>query len=135
MLADEEAAETGILGEYECGGRLFHWRRVRYAPRSGAARALFAAGHTPEGDRLFNAMLTESMHTEVVCGDAAVPARFVIGQWRIAIEAAGGLCKVDPLLRAAQQRCQMQWGGSKTPHACADELADVIRQLSGRLTQ
>jgi hypothetical protein len=136
MLADDEAAEAGIIGEYECGGRLFHWRQVRYAPRSGAARALSAAGHIPEGDHTFNAMLAEAMHTEVVCGDAGLPVRFAIGLWRMAVEAAGGLSVVAPILHAAQQRCQTQPSlGSKAPYACADELSDVIRQLSGRLTQ
>src|SRR5262249_40211355 len=66
MVADETFVEVGIAGVYECGGRLFHWRRERRSPRAGAIHALFAAGRIPEGDRMIRAMLAQSTHPKIL---------------------------------------------------------------------
>jgi hypothetical protein len=134
MLADEDFADVGIAGEFECAGRLFHWRRERRSPRESAIRALFAIGHMPHGDRMLKAMLAEATFAKVICGTSAVPQRFAIAEWRLASEAAGGLSVAEPLIRAARQQCQNQPGpGNNAPHVCEAELAEVIRVLSGRL--
>jgi hypothetical protein len=134
LLTDEACVEVGIRGVYDCAGRLLHWRQERRAPRAAAVRALFALGRIPAGDRLLRAMLAEAQHAQVLCGKTAAPCRFPIAQWRRAVDAAGGLAIADPLIRAARQQCQGQsLQGSHAPHVCATELAEVIRQLSGRL--
>lgn len=133
MLTDEAFAEVGILGEYECEGRLFHWRQERRSPRAGAIRALFAMGRIPDGDRMLKAMLAESMHAQVLCGKSAAAHRFTIAQWGLAVDAAGGLSMADPLIHVTQQHCQSQpWPGNNAPYVCAAEISEVIRQLSGR---
>ena len=132
MLADEAFAEVGFAGRFACEGRLFHWRKERRSPRAGAIEALSAAGRIPEGDRMLNAMLAEAVHTKASCGKAAVPSAFAIALWRAAGDAAGGFSAVEPRIRAVRQQCQNQpWPG----HVCAIELAEVIRQLSGRLVR
>ena len=134
MLADETFVEVGIAGVYECGGRLFHWRRERRSPRAGAIHALFAAGRIPEGDRMIRAMLAQSTHPKILCGELAEPHRFPIAQWRLAADAAGGLSAADPSIRAVQQQCRLQlWPGNNAAQVCAAELSEIIRQLSGRL--
>jgi hypothetical protein len=134
MLADEDFADVGITGEFECEGRLFHWRRERRSPRESAVRALFAIGHVPDGDRMLKAMLAEAMFAKVVCGTSAVPQRFAIAEWRLASEAAGGLAIAEPLIRATRLQCQTQpWPGNNAAHVCEAELAEVVRVLSGRL--
>jgi len=134
MLADEAFAEIGIPGEYECGGLLFHWRLECRSPRASAISALFAAGRIPEGDRMIRAMLAQSTHPKIVCGELAEPHRFPIAQWRSAAAAAGGLSAAHSSIRAVQQQCQLQvWSGSNAAQVCAAELSEIIRQLSGRL--
>jgi HEAT repeat protein len=134
MLADEDFTDVGIVGEFECEGRLFHWRRERRSPRESAIRALFAIGHVPRGDGMLKAMLAEATFAKVVCGTFAVPRRFAIAEWRLASEAVGGLSVADPLIRATRQQCQNQpWPGNNAAHVCEAELAEVIRVLSGRL--
>jgi hypothetical protein len=134
MLADEAFAEVGIAGLHKRAGRPFHWRQERRSPRAGAVRALFAANHIPDGDRMLRAMLAESTHAKVVCGKAAEPYRFSITQWRSAAGAAGGLSAAEPLIRVARQQCQSQpWPGNNGPHVCTVELAEVIWRLSWRL--
>jgi len=81
---------------------------------------------------MLNAMLAEAVHTKASCGKAAVPSAFAIALWRAAADAAGGFSAVEPRIRAVRQQCQNQpWPG----HVCAIELAEVIRQLSGRLVR
>jgi HEAT repeats len=134
LLTDEGFAVVGIAGEFECEGRLFHWRQERRSPRAGAIRVVFATGRLPEGDRMLNAMLGESMHAKVLCAKSAAPDRFPMALWRKAVHAAGGLPTADSRIRSARQHCQGQpWQGNNAPHVCAAELAEVIRQLSGRL--
>jgi hypothetical protein len=137
MLVDELAAEVGIAGECPLEGRLYHWRQERRSPRQSALRALFAIGRNPEGDRTLRAMVAESMHAAIVCGNCAVPPRFSIGQWRMAVAAAGGLSVADPIIRAARQDCRARaWSGDDTDRAAfvaEAELTKIIGQLSGRL--
>jgi len=132
MLADEGFAEVGIAGTYACEGRLYHWRQERRSPRAGAIEALFAAGWIPEGDRMLEAMLAEAVHAKVTCGRCAVPRAFAIPLWQAAVDTAGGFSALEPRMRAVRQQCQSQpWPG----YVCATGLAEVIRQLSGRLVQ
>jgi hypothetical protein len=138
MLDDDAAAEVGAAGEFEFEGRLYHWHLRRWCPRAAALSALFAIGWLPEGSQAFTAMLAESRRAAVVCGGRAAPHRFGIGQWRLAIDAAGGLSVADPVLRAARQQCHaLSWEGDRSDNtalAAEVELAEVIRRLSGRLT-
>ena len=130
VLADEAFAAVGIAGRYACGGRLFHWRQERRSPRAGAIAALFAAGWNPEGDRMLEAMLAEAVNAKITCGKFSVPRAFGIALWRAAVDAAGGLSVAEPRIRAVRQQCENQpWPGQ----ACATELAEIIRQRSGRL--
>ena len=86
--------------------------------------------------RLLEAMLAEAMRAKVVCGRSAVPQRFATAGWRSAADVNGGLLAAEPLIRAAHQRCQSQPGsGDYVAFACAAELADVIRRLTGRLVR
>jgi hypothetical protein len=134
MLADESSAEIGVAGLYECQGRLVHWRHERRSPRASAARALFAIGRVPPDDRMLAAMLGEVMHAQAICGAAAMPPRFTIAHWRLAAEAAGGLARAEPRIRAARQQCRSApWPGHSGPQVCEAELAEVIEVLSGRL--
>ncbi len=134
LLGDDAAVEVGITEEFEYAGRLYHWRRERYSPRDAAVRGLFALGHVPADGRLFTAMLTESTQPAAVCGRCAIPCRFPIPQWGLAVEAAGGLSACEPLLRAARQECRnTAWHGDQGPYVGDSELAEVIRVLSGRL--
>ena len=51
--------------------------------------------------------------------------------------AAGGLAVAGPVIRAARQRCRERaWAGPAadfSAEAAQEELAEVIRRLSGRL--
>jgi HEAT repeat protein len=132
MLSDEAFADVGIAGEYLCAGRLYHWRRERRAPRAAAIRALRMPGRRTDGDRILKAMLGEATQARVVCANATVPQRFTIAQWFAAAQAAGGLSVAEPLIRASEQQCSRQ-DGRRTVTACALELAEVSRHLSGRL--
>jgi HEAT repeat protein len=135
LLTDEAGAEVGITGPYEFDGQLYHWRQERRSPRAAAIRALFRFGWIPEGEGLLKAMIAETMHAAVICGGSAAPHRFSIAQWRRAVAAAGGLSLADPLLRTARQQClQARCGSNTLPGAMESEaeLAEVIRQLSGR---
>lgn len=137
QLGDEAAAEVGLAGRFECEGRIYHWRRERRSPRAAAIRALFQIAWVWDGGEMLDAMVAESRHAVALCGGQAVPTRFAIGQWRSAVAAAGGLGVADPKIRAARQRCrEAAWSGTDThgsASACQAELAEVIRQLSGRL--
>jgi hypothetical protein len=134
MLTDESFAEVGIAGEFECGGRLFHWHRERRSPRASAIQALFAIGWKPDNDQILRAMLAEAKLPKIVCGESAESHRFPIAQWRMASQAAGGYAVADPLIRAARQQCQNQLqADNNAPAFCAVELSEVIRVLSGRL--
>jgi hypothetical protein len=133
LLADEANVLAGVPGEFQCEGRLYHWRQERRSPRAAASRALFAVNYAAD-HRLVTAMLAEAAHAAIVCGNKAIPCRFGISQWRSAIDMAGGLTVCDPLIRTVQQRCQEQrWPGHNGPYVCASELAEVIHILSGRL--
>jgi len=131
MLACEACAEVGIAGEYELSRRLYHWRRERRSPRAGAIRALLAVGWSARGDILLKAMLAEAILPRVLCVDGAALSKFAIAHWRLAVDAAGGLPAVDRLIRTVRLQCLRQYA----TFVCAGELADVIRQLSGRLGQ
>jgi len=131
MLACEACAEVGIAGEYELSRRLYHWRRERRSPRAGAIRALLAVGWSARGDILLKAMLAEAILPRVLCVDRAALSKFAIAHWRLAVDAAGGLPAVDRLIRTVRLQCLRQYA----TFVCAGELADVIRQLSGRLGQ
>ncbi|MBO0757222.1 MAG: HEAT repeat domain-containing protein, partial [Bradyrhizobiaceae bacterium] len=134
MLTDEAFAEIGISGEYECEGRLFHWRQERRSPRASAITALFAIGWVPAGDAMLKAMLAESMRAKILCGKSAVACRFTFAQWQQAVDAAGGYSVVGPLIHSARQQVRNErYAGHNGPHACAAELSEVIRRLSGRL--
>jgi hypothetical protein len=134
MLIDEDFAEVGIVGEFTCGGRLFHWRRERRSPRAGAIQALFAIGWKPDNDQILIAMLAEAQLATIVCGESVEPHRFPIDQWRMASQAAGGYSVADALIRTARQQCQNQLqADNNAPSFCAAELSEVIRVLSGRL--
>jgi hypothetical protein len=79
-------------------------------------------------------MLAESAHSAVLCGKNAIPCRFTAAQWQSAVEAAGGLDLGEPLVRSVRQQCHNQsWTDNYAPYACATELAEVVRVLSGRL--
>ena len=83
---------------------------------------------------MLSAMLAEAVHAQAICGAAGVPPRFTIAQWRRAAEAAGGLARAEPRIRAARQQCRnAPWPGHNGTAACEAELAEVIRVLSGRL--
>jgi hypothetical protein len=134
MLADEVAVEVGISGPIEYQGRLYHWRRERRSPPVSAVHTLFALDQVSPDDRVLKAMLSESVHTATVLGQCSVPHRFSIAQWRRAATAAGGLGVAEPQIRATRQRCREQaWSGIGSAFAAEQELAEVIRQLSGRL--
>lgn len=133
MLMEEDFAEVGIVGEFTCEGRLFHWRRERRSPRAGAIQALFAIGWKPYDDQILRAMLAEATLAKIVCGESVEPHRFPIARWRMASEAAGGYPIADPLIRAVQQQCLNQLHAGNAPHVCAAELSEIIRVLSGRL--
>lgn len=134
MLMDEDFAEVAITGEFECGGRLFHWHRERRSPRTSAIQALFAIGWKPDNDQMLKAMLAEAKLAKIVCGESAKSHRFPIAQWRMASQAAGGYSVADPLIRAARQQCQNQLQADNNAASfCAAELSEVIRVLSGRL--
>jgi len=130
---EEDFAEVGIVGEFTCEGRLFHWRRERRSPRAGAIQALFAIGWKPYDDQILRAMLAEATLAKIVCGESVEPYRFPIARWRMASEAAGGYPIADPLIRAVQQQCLNQLHAGNAPHVCAAELSEIIRVLSGRL--
>jgi HEAT repeat protein len=66
LLDDDEFAEAGVLGEFECKARLFHWRKERRSPRAAAIRALFALGQIPPGSRMLTAMLTASKQAAAI---------------------------------------------------------------------
>jgi hypothetical protein len=137
LLTDDAVAEVGIPGLFEFEGKLYHWRRERRRPRAAAIRALFQMDWVPKGNTMLRAMLAESMQAAVVCGRCAAPFRFGLRQWRSAVATAGGLAAADPLIRAARQQCHQQaWSGHRgdnTAYAAETELAEVLRQLSGRL--
>ena len=134
QLLDETVSEVGIVGEFQCDGRLYHWRTERRSSRAAAIQKLFESGHVPQDGRMLAAMLAEAKQPAVICGKAAIPTRFRLEQWRSAVDAAGGLSRTDPLIRSARQECQDQpWPGNNAPYACAAELAEIIRVLSGRL--
>jgi len=79
---------------------------------------------------MLEAMLAEAVNAKITCGKFSVPRAFAIALWRAAIDAAGGLSVAEPRIRAVRQQCENQpWPG----HACATELAEIIRQRSGRL--
>jgi hypothetical protein len=136
-LGDDRCTYVGITGKFEVDGRIYHWRQERRCPREAALRALFAGGSLPEGRGVLDALIAESTHAAVLCGDVAIPHRFPIADWRRAVAAAGGLAVADPLIRAARQRCRAEAQGKgsdgKAALACELELAEIIRQLSGRL--
>jgi HEAT repeat protein len=134
LLIDDEFVEVGIEGRFECEGRLFHWRRERRSPRASAIDALFAIDRLPSGDAMLTAMLAVAKLTRVICGATTIPHRFTIAQWRQAVDAAGGHAVADSRIRTARQQCRAnEWLGHNGPMNCAAELAEVIRQLSGRL--
>ena len=134
MLQDDAVAEVGIPEEYECKGRLFHWRVERWSARAAAIRALFATGTVPPGALMLEAMLAEASQAHIECGETALPTVFRLDEWKQAAEAAGGLAEGLPKVRATWQRCQgSPWQGTSSPYVCAAALADVIRQLDGRL--
>jgi hypothetical protein len=136
LLADEASLMVGVSGEFECEGRLYHWRLERRSPRAAAVRALFAMAYVPTDNRMFKAMLGEAAHPTTICGEKAIPCRFPISQWRTAIVGAGGMAVCEVLIRTAQQRCEAQpWPGNNGPYVCASELAKVIRVLAGRLVE
>jgi HEAT repeat protein len=137
LLVDGESASVGVAGEFEFDGRVYHWRQQRHCPRFEAILALFALVRVPNDDRVLNSMLTESTHAAVVCGRRAIPHRFDIEFWQRAIAAAGGLAVAEPAIRAARQECYSRAHSENTDDdgasSCEAELAEVIRQLSGRL--
>jgi hypothetical protein len=134
LLTDDVFTEVGIPGAYECGGRLCHWRRERRSPRAGAIAALLGVGRIPAGDATLKAMLAESMRPKAVCGRSAEAHRFAFAQWQQAVDAAGGLSVVNPLIHAAWQQVRNEpCAEHDGPHACAAELSEAIRRLSGRL--
>jgi hypothetical protein len=137
LLSDDASAEVGVAGHFELRGRLYHWRLVRQQPRIAAVRSLFQLGYLPKDDRLFNAMLAASLHVETVCGQSSSPPRFSISQWRTAGLAAGGLDFAEVRIRAARRDCfHRAWQkdrGDPTAFACEVELAEIVRQISGRL--
>jgi hypothetical protein len=136
-LADDTFTVVGFNHRFETDGRIYHWRQERRCPREAALRALFSRGPLPPGGRVLAALIAESTHAAVLCGDVAIPHRFPIHHWRWAVDLAGGLAVADPLIRAARQRCRAEAQGKgsdgKAALACELELAEVIRQLSGRL--
>jgi hypothetical protein len=133
MLADEAAVDVGVSGPTEFEGRLYHWRRERRSPGASAVHALFALDRIPPDDRVLKAMLAESMHAAAVLGQCSVPHRFSVGQWRRAAVAAGGLAVAEPRIRAARLQCRERgWSGDGAAFAAESELADILRQLSGR---
>lgn len=136
MLADETSMEVGVAGEFECRGRLYHWRLERRQPRTAALRALFQLGHVPQDGRMLDAMLAASQQADVVCGRASRPPRFPIAQWQAAALAAGGPHYAETRIRAARQQCfRRAWSerGDGTAFACEAELAEMVRQISGRV--
>jgi HEAT repeat protein len=134
MLTDDAAACVGITGKFEFEARIYHWRQERRAPRVSALRALFAMDQAPKDERVFKAMLSESVHAATIMAQRTVPHRFSIGQWRLAASYAGGLAVAEPQIRAVRQRCREQgWSADRSASAAESELAQIVRQLSGRL--
>jgi hypothetical protein len=134
MLGEEAAVEVGISGPIEFEGRLYHWRRERRSPRASAVHALFALDQVPLGGRVLKALLAESVHPAVILGQCSVPHRFSFEEWCRAATAAGGLGVAEPKIRATRQQCREQgWTADGSAFATELELAEIIRQLSGRL--
>jgi hypothetical protein len=134
MLSDEAAVAVGVTGRFEYEGRIYRWRRERRSPRASALRALFAIDCIPKGDLVLKAMLAESLHPWMVMAERAVPRQFSIEEWRQAASAAGGLAVAEPRIRAARQQCrERHWSGDTTAFAADQELAGIIRRISGRL--
>jgi hypothetical protein len=134
MLTDEAAVDVGVPGQFESEGRIYYWHRERRSPRASALRALFAIDWIPTGDLVLKAMLAESLHPWIVWAERAVPRRFSIGEWRQAASAAGGLAVAEPQIRAARQQSRdRHWSGDIYASAAEQELAGIIRQISGRL--
>jgi HEAT repeat protein len=134
MLTDEAAVEVGIADLFQYEGRLYHWRQERRAPRASAIHALFAMNRVSNDEHVLKAMLAESVHAAIVAAQLVVPHRFPIGQWRLAASFAGGLAAAVPQVRALRQQCRERgWSADTSAFAAEYELAEVIRQLSGRL--
>jgi HEAT repeat protein len=134
LLTDETAVDVAVPGPFESEGRLYHWHRERRSPRASAIRALFAIDCIPNRDKVLAAMLAESMCPWMVMAGGAVPRRFSIDEWRQAASAAGGLAIAEPQIRAARQQCrERHWSGDTSAFAAEQELAGIIRQISGRL--
>jgi hypothetical protein len=102
-----------------------------------AIRALFQLGYVPKDGRILSAMVAASRRAAVVCNGRGTPPRFSIAEWRAAADAAGGPAVASPVIRAARQQCRDQMGSrsdaDNTAFAAEVELAEVIRQLDGRL--
>lgn len=137
LLSDEVVAEVGIVGRFEFDGRIYHWRRERLSPRAGAIHVLLQVGQIPEGDLILRAMIGESTRAAFVCAGGGSPHVYDIAHWRSVAEAAGGVSIAEPVIRAARQRCRAEaWSTANTDNtalASVAHLAEVIRQLSGRL--
>jgi hypothetical protein len=86
---------------------------------------------------MLRAMLAAATQSAVVCGRHAVPFRFAPAQWQAAIDAAGGLPVAEPAIRAARQAARSAaWQGAQADDLASQaevELAEVLRQLSGRV--
>jgi hypothetical protein len=138
-LADERDAVVGIAGRFEFDGRLYHWHQERRSPRARAIRALFDLGRVPPGLVMLRAMLAAARQSAVVCGRHAAPFRFEYAQWQAAVVAAGGLPVAEPAIRAVRQECRTAaWQGENADtlaFVAEAELAEVIRQLSGRVVR
>jgi D-alanine-D-alanine ligase-like ATP-grasp enzyme len=134
LLGEAAFVDVGVAGESVCGGRLYHWRRERRSPRAAAIDAVFAIGEIAHDDGLLQAMLAEAAIPRAIYGAAAAARCYDIDRWRLAADAAGGAV-AEPVIRAVRQRCLAQPrpdDGADGPAVCAAELAEVIRQLSGR---
>jgi hypothetical protein len=136
LLTDEEVATVGIVGRVELHGRLHHWHQQWWSPRVSAIQVLLQFGKAPEGEQVLRAMVAESKRPAMICSSTA-PHQFSIAQWRQAVTLAGGLAVADPIIRSARQQCLNQRcskdGLDNSASAAEAELAEVIRQLSGRL--
>jgi hypothetical protein len=137
LLTDEEAAAVGVVGRVELHGRLYHWHQQWWSPRVSAIRALYQFGKAPEGEQLLRAMVAESKRPGMICSSYTAPHQFSIAQWQQAVTLAGGLAVGDPIICSARQQCLNQRYSKddvdNSASAAEAELAEVIRQLSGRL--
>jgi hypothetical protein len=125
------------VGRVELHGRLYHWHQQWWSPRVSAIRALYQFGKAPEGEQQLRAMVAESKRPGMICSSYTAPHQFSIAQWQQAVTLAGGLAVGDPIICSARQQCLNQRYSKddvdNSASAAEAELAEVIRQLSGRL--